>query len=99
MARSTSGRSPPGSMTTARFVASHHSRVQFCWKGVTRMMMVLALVMVCAHRNGKIWLGGSSLGTRLISRIWLLCLAYPVCHAWIYAAKLASLYVRLDGAA
>jgi hypothetical protein len=36
-------------MTTPRFVVSHHSTVQFCWKGVTGTMMALALVMVGAH--------------------------------------------------
>jgi hypothetical protein len=45
MARSTSGRSPPGSITTARFVTSHHSKVQFCWKGVTGTITALVLVM------------------------------------------------------
>ena len=32
------GRSPPGSMTAARIVAVHQSRVQFCWIGVTGTM-------------------------------------------------------------
>jgi hypothetical protein len=35
MARSTFGKSPPGSITTARFVT-----VQFCWKGVTGTMQI-----------------------------------------------------------
>ena len=33
---------PDGKM---RAVASHHSSVQFCWKGVTGMITALALVM------------------------------------------------------
>lgn len=45
MARSTIGRSPPGSITTARFVAPHHNSVLFCWKGVTGLMSVFALRM------------------------------------------------------
>src|SRR3954465_3448416 len=36
-------RSPPGSITAARFVASHHSKVQFCWKGVTGIIAARAL--------------------------------------------------------
>ena len=41
-----------------RFVASHHSRVQFCWKGVTGMMMALALVMAVRTGSEWVWLGG-----------------------------------------
>ena len=43
------GTSPPGSITTAFFVASHQSSVQFCSNNVTGMMTApaFALVSVC----------------------------------------------------
>src|SRR3954447_10906353 len=43
------GTSPPGSITTAFLVASHHSKVQFCSNSVTGTMTApaLALVSVC----------------------------------------------------
>src|SRR6185437_970270 len=34
-------RSPPGSMTAPRLVRVHHTREQFCWKGVTGRMAAL----------------------------------------------------------
>src|ERR1700730_18009273 len=51
MARSISGRSPPGSMTTARLLVSHQRTVQFCWNGVTGTMMALSLV-TARHPGG-----------------------------------------------
>jgi hypothetical protein len=36
---------PPGSITTARFVTSHHRRIQFCWNGVTGTCMRSAYVI------------------------------------------------------
>src|SRR3954466_3742483 len=41
-----SGTSPPGSITTAFLVASHHNSVQFCWNGVTGMIAAPALALV-----------------------------------------------------
>src|SRR6202041_2850334 len=38
--------SPPGSITTAFLVASHHSSVQFCSNSVTGMMTAPALALV-----------------------------------------------------
>src|SRR3984893_10639098 len=51
MARSMSGGSPPGAMTTARLLASHQRTVQFCWNSVTGTMMALALV-TARHPGG-----------------------------------------------
>ena len=57
-------RSPPGSMTTARLLVSHHRTVQFCWNGVTGTMMALALVMGVAHQIGM-GLSGRTLAAQL----------------------------------
>jgi hypothetical protein len=46
IARKIFGTSPPGSITTAFLLASHHIKVQFCSSGVTGMMSAPAFDLV-----------------------------------------------------